>query len=87
MAKLLSAQRDTTQRQLNAEKNKRTEGPRIESLNNRLFDTHDKINVLDEMMRKVFTGYVYGLGSHCTFCSLHHVPVSKPVNSMASKRV
>ncbi|KDP21541.1 hypothetical protein JCGZ_22012 [Jatropha curcas] len=56
VAKTLGAQRETTQRQLNAEKKKRTEGPRLESLNKRLSVTHEKIVVLEDMMRKIFTG-------------------------------
>jgi cohesin complex subunit SA-1/2 len=56
VAKALGAQRETTQRQLNAENKKRTEGPRLESLNKRLSETHDKILVLEEMMRKIFSG-------------------------------
>ncbi|GLU07467.1 hypothetical protein SLE2022_244240 [Rubroshorea leprosula] len=56
VAKMLATQRDTSQRQLNAEKKKRTEGPRLESLNNRLSMTHDKIIAIEEMMRKIFTG-------------------------------
>lgn len=56
VAKMLAAQRDTSQRQLNAEKKKRTEGPRLESLNNRLSMTHEKIIAIEEMMRKIFTG-------------------------------
>lgn len=56
VAKMLGAQRETTQRQLNAEKKKRTEGPRVESLNKRLSTTHEKITVIEEMMRKIFTG-------------------------------
>lgn len=56
VAKTLGTQRETTQRQLNAEKKKRTEGPRLESLNKRLSMTHDKIVVLEDMMRKIFTG-------------------------------
>ncbi|KAJ9171896.1 hypothetical protein P3X46_015198 [Hevea brasiliensis] len=56
VAKTLGAQRETTQRQLNAEKKKRTEGPRLESLNKRLSATHEKIVVLEDMMRKIFTG-------------------------------
>lgn len=56
VAKTLGAQRETTQRQLNAEKKKRIEGPRLESLNKRLSMTHDKIVVLEDMMRKIFTG-------------------------------
>ncbi|KAK6940896.1 STAG protein, partial [Dillenia turbinata] len=56
VAKMLGAQRETTQRQLNAEKKKRNEGPRVESLNKRLSMTHEKITVMEEMMRKIFTG-------------------------------
>lgn len=56
VAKALGAQRETTQRQLNTEKKKRTEGPRLESLNKRLSSTHEKITTIEEMMRKIFTG-------------------------------
>ncbi|XP_010545064.1 PREDICTED: sister-chromatid cohesion protein 3 [Tarenaya hassleriana] len=56
VANTLSSQRETTQRQLNAEKKKRADGPRVESLNKRLSDTHDQITTLEEMMRKIFTG-------------------------------
>ncbi|KAL3531404.1 hypothetical protein ACH5RR_010726 [Cinchona calisaya] len=56
VAKMLGAQRETTQRQLNAEKKKRTDGPRVESLNKRLSMTHERITVIEEMMRKLFTG-------------------------------
>ncbi|XP_010244638.1 PREDICTED: sister-chromatid cohesion protein 3 isoform X2 [Nelumbo nucifera] len=56
IAKTLGAQRETTQRQLNTEKKKRNEGPRVESLNKRLSMTHEKITVIEEMMRKTFTG-------------------------------
>ncbi|XP_021279482.1 sister-chromatid cohesion protein 3 [Herrania umbratica] len=56
VTKRLAAQRDTTQRQLNAERKKRADGPRVESLNNRLSATHEQILVMDEMMRKIFTG-------------------------------
>ncbi|KAJ7977482.1 sister-chromatid cohesion protein 3 [Quillaja saponaria] len=56
VAKMLSAQRETTRRQLDAEKKKRTEGPRVESLNKRFSETHEKITMLEEMMRKIFTG-------------------------------
>ncbi|PIA39433.1 hypothetical protein AQUCO_02600110v1 [Aquilegia coerulea] len=52
----LGAQRETTQRQLNAEKKKNNEGPRVESLNKRLSMTHEKITVMEDMMRKLFTG-------------------------------
>lgn len=57
VAKMLGAQRETTQRQLNAEKKKRVEGPRVESLNKRLSMTHKNITDLEDMMRKIFTGY------------------------------
>lgn len=57
IAKMLGTQRETTQRQLNAEKNKKVDGPRAESLNKRLSMTHEKITVIEEMMRKIFTGY------------------------------
>ncbi|KAK4747258.1 hypothetical protein SAY87_026295 [Trapa incisa] len=56
VAKALGSQRETTQRQLNAEKKKTTDGPRLESLNKRLTSTHEKITVMEEMMRKIFTG-------------------------------
>lgn len=56
VAKMLGAQRETTQRQLNAEKKKKSEGPRVESLTIRLSTTHDKITIMEEMMRKIFTG-------------------------------
>lgn len=55
-AKILGAQRQTTQRQLIAEKKKNAEGPRVESLNKRLSETHEKITMIEEMMRKIFTG-------------------------------
>lgn len=56
VAKILGGQRETTQRQLNAEKKKRNDGPRIESLNKRLTLTHEKITTTEGMMRKIFTG-------------------------------
>ncbi|CAA7398500.1 unnamed protein product [Spirodela intermedia] len=56
IAKTLGTQRETTQRQLNAEKKKRNDGPRVELLNKRLSAAHENINVLEEMMRKIFTG-------------------------------
>ncbi|WOL18859.1 sister-chromatid cohesion protein 3 [Canna indica] len=56
IAKILSGQRETTQRQLNAEKKKQNDGPRLESLNKRLSLTHEKITATEEMMRKIFTG-------------------------------
>lgn len=57
IAKVLGSQRETTQRQLNAEKKKKVDGPRVESLNKRLSMTHEKITIIEEMMRKIFTGY------------------------------
>ncbi|CAL4982923.1 unnamed protein product [Urochloa decumbens] len=56
VAKILSGQRETTQRQLNAEKKKQSDGPLIESLNNRLALTHENITYLEELMRKIFSG-------------------------------
>lgn len=56
VAKMLGVQRETTQRQLNAEKKKRTDGPRVEPLSKRLSMTHERITVIEEMMRKLFTG-------------------------------
>ncbi|TKY61845.1 Sister-chromatid cohesion protein 3 [Spatholobus suberectus] len=56
IANMLGAQRETTRRQLDAEKKKRTEGARVESLNKRFSDTHERITLLEEMMRKIFTG-------------------------------
>jgi len=56
VAKILSGQRETTQRQLNAEKKKQSDGPLIESLNNRLALTHENITYLEDLMRKIFSG-------------------------------
>lgn len=56
IAKMLGSQRETTQRQLNAENKKRAEGPRAESLNKRLVTTHEKITSIEEMMDKIFKG-------------------------------
>jgi len=56
VAKRIATQRDTTQRQLNAERKKRVDGPRVDSLTNRLSATHEQKLGLDEMMRKIFTG-------------------------------
>ncbi|XP_021761058.1 sister-chromatid cohesion protein 3-like [Chenopodium quinoa] len=56
IAKMLGSQRETTQRQLNAENKKRAEGPRAESLNKRLMTTHEKITAIEEMMDKIFKG-------------------------------
>ncbi|KAI3805956.1 hypothetical protein L1987_21844 [Smallanthus sonchifolius] len=53
-AKILGAQRQTTQRQLTAEKKKNSE--QVESLDKRLSETHEKITMIEEMMRKIFTG-------------------------------
>lgn len=58
VAKMLSGQRETTQRQLNTEKKKNNDGPRLESLNKRLSQTHEKITTIEEMMRKIFKGYL-----------------------------
>ncbi|KAL8143634.1 hypothetical protein V2J09_016666 [Rumex salicifolius] len=56
IAKMLGSQRETTQRQLNAEKKKHADGPRVESLNKRLSETHEKITIVEKMMRKIFHG-------------------------------
>ncbi|XP_073063381.1 sister-chromatid cohesion protein 3-like [Primulina eburnea] len=56
VAKMLGAQRETTQRQLNVEQKKKVEGLQVESLSIRLSTTHDKITIMEEMMRKIFTG-------------------------------
>ncbi|PKA54936.1 hypothetical protein AXF42_Ash000772 [Apostasia shenzhenica] len=56
VAKRFAGQRETTQRQLNAEKKKHIDGPRVESLNKRLSQTHKMISSLEEMMRKLFQG-------------------------------
>ncbi|KAJ0975649.1 hypothetical protein J5N97_017614 [Dioscorea zingiberensis] len=56
VAKILGRQRETTQRQLNSEKKKQSDGPRVESLNKRLSMTHERITYTEEMMRKIFTG-------------------------------
>jgi hypothetical protein len=62
VAKSLGQSRETAQRQLNAEKKKRKEGPRIESLNKILSEKHEKITMVEEMMRKMFTGSVLHSG-------------------------
>uniref|UniRef100_A0A164Z0G5 SCD domain-containing protein n=1 Tax=Daucus carota subsp. sativus TaxID=79200 RepID=A0A164Z0G5_DAUCS len=56
VAKVLGAQRETTQRQLNAEMKKTSDGPRVESLKNRVTVTHENITMVEGMMRKIFTG-------------------------------
>lgn len=56
VANTLGSQRETTQRQLNAESKKNADGPRVESLNKRLSVTHEQITTLEDMMRKIFTG-------------------------------
>jgi cohesin complex subunit SA-1/2 len=56
VANTLGSQRETTQRQLNAESKKRADGPRVDSLNKRLSVTHEQITTLEDMMRKIFTG-------------------------------
>ncbi|KAE8681604.1 Sister-chromatid cohesion protein 3 [Hibiscus syriacus] len=60
VAKWLVVHRDTTQRQVNAERKKRADGPPVESLNNRLSATHEQKLEIDEMIHKIFTGlFVY----------------------------
>ncbi|KAG0470492.1 hypothetical protein HPP92_017192 [Vanilla planifolia] len=54
VAKVLANQRETTQRQLTAEKKKRNDGPRVESLNKRLSQTHKTISTIEGMMKKLF---------------------------------
>jgi len=58
IANMLGVQRDRdiTRRQLDGQKKKKTEGPRMESLNIKLSDMHEKITSLEEMMGKIFTG-------------------------------
>lgn len=56
VANTLGSQRETTQRQLNAESKKRPDGPLVDSLNKRLTLTHQHITTLEDMMRKIFTG-------------------------------
>ncbi|CAN8285719.1 unnamed protein product [Cochlearia groenlandica] len=56
VANTIASQRETTQRQLNAETKKSADGPRVESLNKRLSVTHKQITILEDMMRKIFTG-------------------------------
>ena len=56
IAKMLSAQCEATRRQLDAEKEKRTEGPCLESPNKRFSTTHEQITVLEHMMLKIYEG-------------------------------
>lgn len=56
VANTLGSQRETTQRQLNAESKKRPDGPLVDSLNKRLSVTHQHVTTLEDMMRKIFTG-------------------------------
>lgn len=56
VAKTLGVQRETTRRQLEAEKKKQSEGPRVESLNKRFSTTHENITLLEQMMRNIFQG-------------------------------
>ncbi|KAM7277394.1 hypothetical protein ACFE04_019260 [Oxalis oulophora] len=56
VTKALSAQRETTHRQLTAEKSKQIEGSRLESLNKRFALTHKNIQTIEDLMRKIFTG-------------------------------
>ncbi|GJZ58932.1 sister-chromatid cohesion protein 3 [Tanacetum coccineum] len=55
VAKMLGDQRQTMQTQLTAEKKKTSDGPNIELLNKRLSETHEKMTMIEEMMRKIFT--------------------------------
>lgn len=65
---MLGSQRETTQRQLNAENKKRAEGPRAESLNKRLMSTHEKITIIEEMMDKIFKGYGFLIFEYFSSC-------------------
>ena len=56
VAKTLSGQRETTQRQLNAEKREQSDGPLVESLKKRLAVTLEHITHLEELMRKIISG-------------------------------
>lgn len=56
IARNLGKLRENTRRQLDAEKKKKAEGPKVESLNKRFSATHEKITMLEEMMRQIFTG-------------------------------
>ncbi|RXH84196.1 hypothetical protein DVH24_027095 [Malus domestica] len=51
------ARRETTRRELDAEKKKQTVGPLVESLNKRFSMTHDKITMLEKMMCKISKGH------------------------------
>lgn len=81
VAKTLAAQRETTRRQLDAEKKKRPDGPRVESLDKRYNMTHDKITILEEMMRKIFTGY----GTGKTKILVHYKKLMKIINFLHLK--
>ncbi|CAM6011144.1 unnamed protein product [Sphagnum balticum] len=68
VTKSLGQSCETAQRQLNAEKKKQKECPRIESLNKILSEKHEKITMVEEMMRKMFTGckaFVKAAGLEC----------------------
>ncbi|KAI3873484.1 hypothetical protein MKW98_008136 [Papaver atlanticum] len=54
VAKILGSQRETTQRQFTTEVKKRKEGPRVNSLRKRLEMTQEKINVIENMISKLF---------------------------------
>lgn len=56
VAKVLGSQRETAQRQLNAENKKIADESRVEFFTKRLSMTHEKITAMEEMMRKIFTG-------------------------------
>nr|GEV69096.1 sister-chromatid cohesion protein 3 [Tanacetum cinerariifolium] len=55
VAKMLGDQRQTMQTQLTTKKKKTSDRPHIELLNKRLSETHEKITMIEEMMRKIFT--------------------------------
>ncbi|GLJ41730.1 hypothetical protein SUGI_0863620, partial [Cryptomeria japonica] len=48
--RVLNGQRETIQRQLNAEKKKQKYGSRVKSLNKTFSATHEKITMAEEMM-------------------------------------
>ncbi|KAL5983962.1 hypothetical protein ACLOJK_018064 [Asimina triloba] len=86
VAKILGGQRETTQRQLNAEKKKRNDGPRVELLNRRLTKTHEKITVMEEMMRKMFTGAGVRKASVLALQSLYEVDDNVPSLGLFTER-
>jgi hypothetical protein len=89
VAKTLSGQRETTQRQLNAEKKKLSDGPLVESLEKRLAITHENITYLEELMRKIFTGWDIPITTHTYFsvqidlCSTWKQPLAEMLGKAA----